>query len=39
MLKTGDRWYGVTYKQDKPVVVQAMRDLKAAGVYPENLWG
>lgn len=38
VLKTGDRWYGVTYKEDKPVVVQAMRDLKAAGVYPEKLW-
>lgn len=38
VLKTEDRWYGVTYKEDKPVVVQAIRDLKAAGLYPEKLW-
>ena len=31
-----DKWYGVTYKEDKPEVVEAFRALKAAGVYPNN---
>lgn len=38
VLKTQDRWYGVTYREDKPVVMQAVRDMKAAGLYPEYLW-
>ncbi|MEG1848626.1 MAG: sugar phosphate nucleotidyltransferase [Lachnospiraceae bacterium] len=38
VLKSEDRWYGVTYKEDKPVVVEAMRQLKKAGLYPEQLW-
>ncbi|MDO4343418.1 MAG: sugar phosphate nucleotidyltransferase [Eubacteriales bacterium] len=38
VLKTRDRWYGVTYKEDKPMVVQAIRELKASGLYPEKLW-
>lgn len=38
VLKTDDRWYGVTYKQDKPVVVEAIRRMKQQGLYPENLW-
>lgn len=39
VLHTPDRWYGVTYRKDKPVVVEAMRRLKAKGFYPANLWG
>lgn len=38
VLKSTDRWYGVTYREDKPVVVEAIRQLRAAGVYPNNLW-
>ncbi len=38
VLKTDDRWYGVTYKQDKPVVVEAIRRMKQQGLYPEKLW-
>ena len=38
VLKSKDRWYGVTYKEDKPVVVEAMSKLKAAGYYPEGNW-
>ena len=38
VLKSVDRWYGVTYKEDKPVVMKAMQDLKDAGKYPQNLW-
>ncbi len=39
VLKSTDKWYGVTYKEDKPVVEAAIRKLKADGLYPENLWG
>lgn len=39
VLTTADRWYGVTYKEDKPVVEQAIRRLKESGLYPEKLWG
>ena len=38
VLKTSDRWYGVTYKEDKPVVVAAVEKMKAEGLYPEYLW-
>ena len=36
VLDNSDKWYGVTYKEDKATVVEAFRALKAAGVYPEN---
>ncbi len=36
--KSDDKWYGVTYKEDKPMVVEAIRSMKAAGLYPERLW-
>ena len=38
VLESEDKWYGVTYKEDKPVVVAAMQELKDAGVYPQKLW-
>ena len=38
VLPSEDKWYGVTYKEDKPVVVEAIRNLKKEGLYPENLW-
>ena len=38
VLKSLDKWYGVTYKEDKPVVVNAICKLKAEGKYPEKLW-
>lgn len=38
LLETQDKWFGVTYKEDKPVVVEAIRNLKKEGLYPENLW-
>ena len=36
--KSMDKWYGVTYKEDKPNVVAAIRNLKAQGLYPDRLW-
>ena len=38
VLPSADKWYGVTYKEDKPVVVEAIRNLKKEGLYPGNLW-
>jgi NDP-sugar pyrophosphorylase family protein len=38
VLKSKDRWYGVTYKEDKEMVVQAMKNLKESGCYPEKVW-
>ena len=38
VLPSTDKWYGVTYKEDKPVVVEAIRNLKKEGLYPEKLW-
>ncbi len=38
VLDTSSRWFGVTYSEDRPEVVQKIKDLIAQGVYPENLW-
>lgn len=38
VLKSMDKWYGVTYKEDKPVVVQAIQNMKDEGLYPQNVW-
>ena len=39
MLRTADKWYGVTYAADKPKVIAALRALTAEGKYPDGLWG
>lgn len=38
VLESKDKWVGVTYKEDKPVVVESIRALVAAGKYPEKLY-
>jgi len=38
LLETPDKWFGVTYKEDKPTVVAAIRKLIDDGVYPEKLF-
>ena len=38
LLETEAKWFGVTYKEDRPKVVEAIRNLIAGGVYPEKLW-
>ena len=38
LLETQDKWFGVTYKEDKPAVVAAIRKLIEDGVYPEKLF-
>jgi len=37
-LSSGDKWYGVTYKEDKPAVSAAIAQMTAAGLYPDRLW-
>ena len=39
VLTSPDKWYGVTYAADKPVVVAALRGFAAEGKYPDSLWG
>lgn len=38
VLTSKDRWYGVTYKEDKHIVMDALQSLKDKGLYPEVLW-
>lgn len=38
VLSSKDKWFGVTYKEDKPYVMDSIQKLKDAGVYPEVLW-
>jgi len=39
VLPSPDRWQGVTYREDKPAVEAAIRDLVACGAYPSPLFG
>ena len=39
VLQSNDQWFGVTYKEDKPYVVNSIRELVDAGVYPSSLFG
>lgn len=38
VLKADSPWFGVTYRDDKPIVVEKINKLIEAGVYPENLF-
>ena len=38
IVPTSAKWYGVTYKEDKESVVNAIRSMIDSGEYPENLW-
>ena len=38
VLETPDKWFGVTYREDKPTVAAAIKELVADGVYPEKLF-
>ena len=39
VLRSHDKWYGVTYQEDKPAVMAALADKTARGLYPDELWG
>ena len=38
VLSSGEKWFGVTYREDKPKVVEALRKKTEQGLYPEDLW-
>ena len=38
MLTTDERWFGMTYSEDRQLVVDKVRELTQAGIYPEKLW-
>ena len=38
VLESNDKWFGVTYKEDKPTVVASIRKLIDEGKYPESLY-
>ena len=38
VLRSRDKWYGVTYKEDKQTVVDALQAMKDKGLYPDVLW-
>jgi dTDP-glucose pyrophosphorylase len=38
VLRTPDSWFGVTYREDRPRVIQSVRELIRRGDYPERLW-
>ncbi|MGN6554086.1 MAG: nucleotidyltransferase family protein [Verrucomicrobiota bacterium] len=38
VLRTSDSWFGITYREDRPRVVESIRTLIARGDYPEKLW-
>jgi hypothetical protein len=39
VLRSPDSWFGVTYREDRPQVIESVRKLVAKGDYPESLWG
>ncbi len=38
VIPTDSKWFGVTYKEDKPIVQASIDQLIQDGVYPDNLW-
>jgi len=38
VIPTDAKWFGVTYKEDKPIVQKSISELVQNGTYPENLW-
>ena len=38
VLSTPDSWFGVTYREDRPRVIESVRALVSRGDYPERLW-
>ena len=38
VLTSADKWYGVTYAADKPVIVAALQEKTREGLYPDGLW-
>ncbi|MFC2103937.1 NDP-sugar synthase [Bacteroidota bacterium] len=38
VLEATDKWFGVTYQEDKPLVINKIKELTLLGKYPEKLW-
>lgn len=38
VLESKDQWFGVTYQEDKPVVIKSVKKLVESGLYPHKLW-
>lgn len=38
VIPTSEKWFGVTYKEDKPIVKENLEKLTRQGAYPEKLW-
>lgn len=38
VLPNEDKWYGVTYAEDMPIVKAAIQQMRQEGIYPQNLW-
>jgi NDP-sugar pyrophosphorylase family protein len=38
VLKTDSQWFGVTYQEDRPMVMNNIKELVRKGIYPSNLW-
>lgn len=38
VLRSDAKWFGVTYKEDKPLVIEKLNQLIKAGIYPAKLW-
>ena len=38
VLEATDQWFGVTYQEDKPLVINNIKELTGQGKYPEKLW-
>tara|TARA_B100000214_G_scaffold267281_1_gene198126 strand:+ start:4337 stop:5236 length:900 start_codon:yes stop_codon:yes gene_type:complete len=38
VIPTNDNWFGVTYKEDKPMAVSAIHEYITKGIYPKKLW-
>ncbi len=38
VLMTEEKWFGVTYREDRPFVVRSLQDMVDKGIYPEKLW-
>jgi hypothetical protein len=39
VLETDEQWFGVTYKEDRPYVLEMINKLVRSGAYPEDIWG
>ncbi len=38
VLPVSEKWFGLTYHEDKDMIVEKLKSITEAGVYPENLW-